>query len=173
MTVEAPVAPRVLAGDLRHFHATEVLQLLKLAGASGCLALEREGERVEVSFERGRPLMVRSSGRSVRTGEVLMHRAGLSAAQLEQALEDQRRDPGKRVGRLLVERGWARREDVILAIHEAAKRIVYGVALWRDGRFWFDPEARVVADDLAPALELERLILEGLRLADEADVREA
>lgn len=159
--------PPILEGDLRHFHATEVLQLLKLAGASGCLALARAGEKVEIHFDRGVPVLVRTDGRSVRTGEVLVHRGSIDAGTLARALEDQRHEPRQRLGRLLVERGGVPREDVVRAIHEAAKRIVYGVALWRDGRFAFEPGECPERDDLQPSLELERLILEGLRLADE------
>ena len=57
-----------LQGDLEHFHASEVLQLLQLAEATGKLTLERAGERAELYFESGRPVFARTSGASVRTG---------------------------------------------------------------------------------------------------------
>ena len=53
-------------------------------------------------------------------------------------------------------------------MHEGERRILYGVLLWRDGRFRFHAGERATDNDLPLDLDLDRLILEGLRLADQA-----
>ena len=53
------------------------------------------------------------------------------------------------------------------AVHEVLRRIVYGVILWRDGQFRFVPGERDEREDIILDLDLDRLILEGLRLADQ------
>jgi hypothetical protein len=58
------------------------------------------------------------------------------------------------------------REQVEVAVREVVKRIVYGVLLWREGTFRFVP-GPVGGEDVKLELELDRLILEGLRQADE------
>ena len=164
-----------LQGDLSHFFPAEVLQLLQLAQATGRLMLTRSDPRasrgyetVDVFFESGRPVFARTGGQSVRTGEVLLHRGQLAAESLERALEEQRRGPGRRIGRLLIETGAAPREQVARAVHEGQRRILYGVLLWGEGSFRFLAGERIEDNDMPLDLDLDRLILEGLRMADQA-----
>ena len=157
-----------LSGDLAQFFPSEVRQLRQLAQATGRLELERAGERAELFVERGRPVFARTSGGAVRAGQILVHRGQISSEALERALADQRGTPGHRLGALLVASGNATPEQVQSAVHEALRRIVYGLLLGRDGTFRFVPGEQVGAEDVKLDLDLDRLILEGLRHADEA-----
>lgn len=159
--------PAALAGDLAHFFPTEVLQLLQLAQATGRLELVREGQRVDLFLERGRPVFARTSGVAVRAGEVLVHRGQVRPDAVERALERQRHDGRRRIGELLVEAGDADAGMVRDAVHEVLRRIVYGLVLWRDGQFRFVPGEGGIGEDIQIDLDLDRLILEGLRLADQ------
>lgn len=160
-----------LEGDLRHFYTTEVLQFLQLAGATGRLEFERPSERVELFLEQGRPVFARTSGPAVRTGDVLLHRRCVTREALDHALATQTARPEQRLGALLLAAGATSREDVAQAVGEVLRRIVYGLLLWTDGRFRFEPGATLDSDDLEPDLDVDRLILEGLRRADETHVR--
>jgi hypothetical protein len=157
-----------LEGDLAHFFVSEVLQLLQLAQASGRLEIVRENERVVLYFDRGRPVFARTSGLAVRAGEILQHRGFVSPDALARALARQRGEPRTRIGALLVEAGEVSAEQVRDAVHEVLRRIVYGVLLWREGRFRFLPGESGVGEDIQIDLDLDRLILEGLRAADQA-----
>ncbi len=157
-----------LEGDLAHFFTSEVLQLLQLAQAGGRLEIERETERVDLYLERGRPVFARTSGLAVRVGEILQHRGLVSPEALARALDRQRSEPRRRIGALLIEAGEVTPGQVREAVHEVLRRIVYGVLLWRDGRFRFVPGEPGVGEDIQIDLDLDRLILEGLRIADQA-----
>jgi hypothetical protein len=157
----------VLHGDLAYFAPAEVLQLLRLAQATGTLELDHAAERVDLVVERGRPVFARTTGVGVRAGQVLIHRGQLDPAKLDVALAMQRLKPEKRIGTLLVESGAADPAQVGDAVREVVKRIVYRVLLWRDGAFRFIPGESASSEDVQLDLDLDRLILEGLRLADE------
>lgn len=159
--------PVALQGDLAYFFPSEVLQLLQLAQATGRLEFNREQERVDLLYDRGRPVFARTTGVAVRAGEVLLHRGLIEAQALARALERQRADPRRRIGQLLIEAGDAQPEAVRDAVHDVLRRIVYGVLLWRDGTFRFVPGESGVGEDIQLDLDLDRLILEGLRLADQ------
>jgi len=161
------VSAEALRGDLRHFFPAEILQLLQLSQATGRLEVERQGERAEVYVERGRPVFARTSGGAVRAGEVLVHRGVLSSDQLERALTTQRAQPGQRLGALLVAEGAVTPEQLQGAVHEVLRRIVFGLLLWREGTFRFMPGEPARDEDIQIDLDLDRLILEGLRLADQ------
>jgi hypothetical protein len=156
-----------LEGDLRHFLPSEVFQFLQFSGATGRLELERPGERAELFFEHGYPVLARTDGGSVRVGELLVHHGAISNETLARGLELQHVRPNDRLGTVLLAERLADREQVARAVEEVLKRIVYGLMLWREGRFRFTPGERVPGDDLAIELELDRMIMEGLRQADE------
>ncbi len=165
-----------LEGRLEHFQPAEILQLLQLAQATGRLELVRAApdgdgaagpETVDVFFASGRPLAVRTTGASVRTGELLRHRRQAHPDAVAGVLEAQRLGERRRIGELLAARGAARPEHVERAVHEGMRRVLYGALLWRAGRFRFHAGERCETD-LPLDLDLDRLILEGLRLADQA-----
>lgn len=160
-----------LEGDLARFAPAEVLQLLQLAQSTGRLDFTRPRgagiERVEVWFESGHPIAARTSAGSARTGEILLHRGHASAEAIERALERQRAGDRRRLGTLLADAG-APPGEVGRAVREALLRVLYGVLTWREGRFEYVPDARIERDGLDPDLDLDRVILEGLRLADQA-----
>jgi len=164
------VSAPALHGDLAHFYPTEVLQLLGLARADGRLELERGSERAELFLEHGRPVFARTNGQAVRAGQILVHRGALSAEALERSLAQQHARPGRRLGSLLVADGAISREQLEDAVREALRRIVYGVLLWRDGTFRFHPGERAGDEDIRLDFDVDRLILEGLRHADQQRV---
>jgi hypothetical protein len=163
--------PPALQGDLAHFFPSEVLQVLQLAQATGRLELERSGEHADLYIERGRPVFARTSGGAVRAGQILVHRGVVTSEALERALAEQRARPGQRLGALLVAAGAATPEQIQNAVAEALRRIVYGLLLWREGSFRFVPGEQAGGEDVKLDLDLDRLILEGLRQADEARAR--
>lgn len=167
------MASPALHGDLAHFAPAEVLQLLRLAQATGSLELEHGAERVDLLIANGRPVFARTTGLGVRAGQVLVHRGQLDPGALDMALAMQRLHPGKRIGTLLVETGAVRPEQVGEAVREVVKRILYRVLLWREGAFRFLPGEAAAGEDVQLDLDLDRLILEGLRLADESRRGEA
>jgi Domain of unknown function (DUF4388) len=161
------VSGSALEGDLQFFQPVEVLQLLQLAQASGRLEIRREEERVELQFERGRLVFARTTGVAVKIGDVLVHRGVVIPEALELVLSMQQDQPGARIGHMLVRAGAATPEQIADAVREVVRRVVYGLLLWRDGRFRFQPEAAATDEDVQLDLDLDRLILEGLRLADQ------
>jgi uncharacterized protein DUF4388 len=162
------MAAEALRGDLGHFFPAELLQLLQLAQATGRLELERSGERAEVYVERGRPVWARTTGACVRAGQILVHRGAASASAVEGALSRQREQPGRRLGTLLVAANETSPEQVRSAVQEGLRRMLYGLLLWRDGGFRFVPGEHAEHEDVKLELDLDRLILDGLRQADEA-----
>jgi hypothetical protein len=161
------VSDAALEGDLKHFLPSEVFQMLQLAQATGRLEFARATETAELFFERGRPVFARTTGQSVRVGQILVHRGDVSPDALELALAVQKDSPGERVGTMLVNSGAVTPEQVQRAVSEVVRRILYGMLLWREGRFRFNPGTRPEGEDVQLDMELDRLILEGLRIADQ------
>lgn len=164
-------APGALRGDLAHFFPSEILQLLQLAQATGRLELERAGEQAELFVERGRPVFARTTGAAVTVAEILLHRGAVTPEQLDRARAEQAAQPGRTPEALLVAAGAVAPGEVQLAVNEAVRRVIYGVLLWREGAFRFVPGEQIGAEQGRLDVDVDRLILEGLRQADEARAR--
>lgn len=162
----------VLEGDLRAFPPADVFQFIRFASVTGRLELEHRGERAEIHFEHGRANGASTSGRAVRTGEVLVHHGATSEAALARALERQHARPDQRIGALLVEDGAASESQVRRAVDEVIRRILYAVTSWREGRFAFFADATVRRDAIHLDLEIDRVILDALSQVDLARNRE-
>jgi uncharacterized protein DUF4388 len=156
-----------LHGDLKHFFPAEILQLLSLAQANGRLELQRPSERAEIFVERGQPVFARTDGASVKVGELLVHRGAVSAETIEGVLKSPPQQPGARLGARLVAAGVATPDQVQNAVRERLRRVLYGLLLWREGTFRFVAGEQAEGEDIHLDLDLDRLILEGLRQADE------
>jgi len=156
-----------LRGDLRHFFPAEILQLLSLAQATGRLEIERSGERAEIFVERGQPVFARTTGPTVKVGQLLVHRGTVSVETIEGLLQAPGA-PGERLGARLVSAGVATPEQVSSAVRETLRRVLYGLLLWREGSFSFQAGEKALGEDIHLDLDLDRLILEGLRQADES-----
>jgi hypothetical protein len=157
-----------IIGDLADLGAPDLLYLVKMRGMTGELRLRRGGEDACLVFDAGRLVHVTSSSVSQRLGELLVHLGKLTEQQLAQTLADQAADPGAQpIGTRLIEQGLIDADDLAEVLLCQAEEILYRVLAWEEGDFAY--AKREVATDAVPLPEInvERLVLDAIRLADE------
>jgi hypothetical protein len=158
-----------LKGDLQVFHPADVLQALSIAMVTGRAEFRRGEHLTEVFVERGRPVFARTTAPALRIGDILVQRGVVTAEALEDAIAIQRAGSwSERLGAILLAAGQVTRDQLTQAVDECLRRVLYALFLWRDGEFVFIPGGASDVQDVSVDLELDRLILEGLRLQDEA-----
>lgn len=161
-----------LQGDLAVFHPADVLQALSIAMSTGRAVFRRGEHSTEVIVERGRPVFARTSAPALRIGDILVQRGVVTAEALDEAVAIQRAGSwSERLGAILLHAGQVTRDQLDQAVDESLRRILYALFLWRDGEFVFYAGAASDVQDVSVNLELDRLILEGLRLQDETRPR--
>ena len=169
MCAGTAVSAPSLEGDLYHFFPSEISQLLHLRVQANGRLLSSTARRARRSVpERGRPVFA-SHGRARGA-----RRADPRAPRHRHHRGDARagaRDAAGPSGRAARQHARVERTDHTGALEEAVRdvlrRIVYGVLMWREGRFRFYPGERVASEDIRLDLDVDRLILEGLRHADQ------
>ncbi len=162
-----------LSGTLDQFMPIQVLRLLQSTAATGCLKFVRQGECAEIFLIEGRSAIARTTGLHVRIGDILVEGGLIRPEAAEFAAAFQQDAPGKRLGQLLVECGALKPERLSWAVQEVQKRILCRILLWREGVFSFHLGIRAQDEDIALDLDLDRLIIEALRMynAEEGPVR--
>jgi hypothetical protein len=154
-----------LSGALAHFLPIQILRLLQLAGATGRLEIVHGDERADLFLINGRSAFAFTNAVHLRVGEVLVNGGDIRPEAVELTVAVQQDQPGFRLGRMLVEGGVVEPARLRAAVLEVQRRIICRVLLWEDGEFEFHPGERASEEDITLDLDLDRLIIEALRLA--------
>ncbi len=156
-----------LAGTLKRFNVAQILRLLQSARVTGRLELERDAERIDLFVEAGRTLFARTTGASLRVGDVLVRRGEVRPEALEFVLALQQDHPGERIGRMLVQSGALADNQIRDALLAVQRHIVISSMLWRQGAFRFLPEETVEGEEVRLDLDVDELLAGMMSLAGE------
>jgi len=137
-------------GMIEDVAVADVMQLIRLGGHSGTLAVHNGREEAFIGFERGR-IVSAWNPRSLRLGELLVAAGALDEGTLARALEAQNTErPHRSIGQILVRMQATTPEAIRDVMAREIERVVGEVFIWKTGTFEF------VIDDLTPLLEVTR-----------------
>ncbi len=155
----------ILYGDLRLFHVAELLALISSMSKEGILTLLVPHARKVIYFKQGNVVHAASSVEDDRLIEVLWRKGIITLAQLGKVSEQVR--PGKRVGKLLIEKGIITPRQLYEGLQEQILEIIYSTFYFTKGEFIFE-EGKLGKKYLAPPeLTIRELIQRGLSRLDE------
>jgi len=157
-----------LRGTLRDFGIADILQLIGQQAKTGVLHLEARDEEVHVSFFQGNVVRAEEVGRRKWDflGRMLVKAELVSEAQVEDALEEQKRTL-RRLGDILVDKGYISRELLAEMAQLQATETLYRLFQWRSGTYRFEQvDVSWDRDSFVP-IRSEAVLMEGFRLVDE------
>jgi hypothetical protein len=130
-----------LKGTLKDFGIADIFQLISHQSKTGVLHLHSKNKEVRISFVNGDVVRAESTTRKKRDllGAMLVRAEAISEAQLEQALEIQKRTL-KRLGHILIERGFLKKEELKQFTHLQTTETVYKLFNWETGTYAFETE---------------------------------
>jgi tetratricopeptide (TPR) repeat protein len=155
-----------IKGSLKEASLADVCQLLALGLKTGCLSIADKSRFGQIYFERGRINYARVVNRRDRIGDLLVRDGLLAQEQLTAALELQRQSPDKKLGEILISRGFMTEQDLHLYIRMQIEEAIYHLFTWSRGNFFFEADERAEAD-ITVSINPETLLLEAARRVDE------
>jgi hypothetical protein len=157
-----------LKGTLKDFGIADIFQLISHQSKTGVLHLHSKNKEVRISFFNGDVVRAESTTRKKRDllGAMLVRAEAISEAQLEQALEIQKRTL-KRLGHILVERGFLQKEELKQFTHLQTTETVYKLFNWETGTYAFEAEEVTFDKDTVEPIRSENVLMEGFRMVDE------
>jgi hypothetical protein len=153
-----------LRGRLSQISLPQILAHLQTSKRTGVLSLVNAGVHKSIYFKDGRVVFAASSLTQDRLGEVLL-RGGKISADEYLRIENYIRG-GQRLGKALVESGVLSPKDLWWAIEQQVQEIVWSLFAWEDGYFHFDKDDRPNREKITVDLEIDALIVEGIRRID-------
>lgn len=157
-----------LKGTLKDFGIADILQLIGQQQKTGTLNLKNKDQEVQVGFKDGSIVRAESSTRKKKEliGEMLVRAEIITEAQLEQALETQRRTL-KRLGDVLVASKALTRERFHQMVQLQVSETLFRLFGWKSGTYAFEQgEVEHDAEAIKP-LRAENVLMEGFRMVDE------
>jgi len=148
-----------LAGHLEVFSPIHVLRLLQNTRVTGRLEFVRRGACVNLYIEDGLSVTCSSTGTRLQLGEILVRQGNLRPEVVELALAVQSDDPGKRIGRILVESGSVTEAQVREALAAVQRQILCDALLWQTGTFQFLVGEKAPAEHLRIEFDVDRLVM--------------
>jgi hypothetical protein len=157
-----------LKGTLKDFGIADILQLIGQQQKTGVLFLKAKEQEVAIGFKDGNIVKAESSTRKRKEliGNMLVRAELISDAQLESALDTQRRTL-KRLGDVLVNSKFLTPERFKQMMQLQATETLYGLFSWKSGTYEFEQgEVDPEADAITP-IRAESVLMEGFRMVDE------
>jgi len=127
---------------------------------SGVLTLTHVGVGRSVTVQDGRIVFASSSSPDDRLGELLLRRGRVTLCQYADASKAM--VPGKRLGAILVEQGVLSPKDLVKAVVEHTREIIYGCFQWTEGRYRLT-EGVPGPEAITLRMSTPDLIMEGIR----------
>ncbi|MEX2295629.1 MAG: DUF4388 domain-containing protein [Gemmatimonadota bacterium] len=157
-----------IEGELSSVTLADICQLLAMGRKTGCLTLTHRSNFGYVYFKGGRVIYATVLNRPDRLGELLVRNDVIERKDLAAAMETQSRQPGKKIGQLLVEAGSLEEEELQRFITMQIEEAVYHLFGWEEGTFHFEPDRAPEAHGgFLVSINTESLLLEGARRVDE------
>jgi hypothetical protein len=157
-----------LQGTLKDFGIADIFQLISHQSKTGVLHLHSKSQEVRISFANGDVVRAESTTRKKRDllGAMLVRAEAIDEAQLEQALETQKRTL-KRLGHILIERGFLQKEALKQFTHLQTTETIYKLFNWETGTYAFEAEEVTYDKETVEPIRSENILMEGFRMVDE------
>ncbi len=168
-----------LVGRLQDLALPDIFQIISLTKKTGKLTLTRREGTGVIIFKNGRVIYAASDSVRDSVGNILVCQKLITESTLISALEAQHRSPtGKRLGAILMEKGYISKEILEKVVREQNEKVIYEFLGWKNGFFKFDvsavPDGREIEVDakdfmLTEGLSADYLLLEGMKRLDEQE----
>ncbi|MGD2143072.1 MAG: DUF4388 domain-containing protein [Anaerolineae bacterium] len=152
-----------LKGNLRDFSIAQLLNLISLAGKTGTLKIQSDGESADLYFKLGKLVYATLGEGGCELAEALRQGGAITDRQARtiQSRVGDRTD--RELGLLLINAGYLSQRVVVECMRAYILNSVYSLFTWSEGRFRFESGSPPVDGVISVPIGLENVIVQGSR----------
>jgi hypothetical protein len=158
---------KTLEGNLAAFEVPDLLTFIGLGGRTGVLVLERPQQETKLFFREGKAVFATSTAEELRFGNTLVRLGKVSAQTVERVMQKQR--AGARIGQVLLSERILTEEALASFLKIQVSEVIFHTLAWREGTFTFYDKTPPPATAVTLEMDLQNLIMEGVRRSDDRD----
>lgn len=155
------------SGEIKELGMAGILQFISQNQMTGVLVLEEGDRTINLRFSEGKIVAALPTPELV--GEMLVRVGLLGDDDLARALDVQKRTL-QRLGDVLLRLDMVTQEDLAEVLQLQVREGVFKALEWKSGEFLFEPRVIEFDSIVNPRVEIEPLLLDGLRLVDELPI---
>lgn len=156
-----------LKGNLRDFSITQMLNLINLAQKTGTLAIHNQRGTAMIVFHKGKLAWAGLERKDITLSHILHQAQVITTAQFRTLRERASNMSDKELGLLLVNSGYVTQQQVLESLQAHYTAIIMRLFAWDQGEFYFENSAIIPDDRIPVRMNLENIIIEGSRQAQE------
>jgi DNA-binding NarL/FixJ family response regulator len=158
-------------GILRRGHGdfASLLERMYRERFTGRVLLRRRLAEKTIVFQHGRPVFATSNQPEDRLG-ALLARAGKITDEQAELSHRRALDTGKRLGEVLVEKGFLKRRELLPAVRLQLEEIIYSLFAWDQGEYTVVPGEPEPGERIRLSTHPGAMVLEGVRRKYSPDV---
>ncbi len=165
---ERPRDGITLRGWIGSYTVADLFQFLARIRSTGQVVLDTGFDLAWVYFHKGALIYARRQGSMERLGEMLLRLGHVTDSQLAGAnLRSGLSADKKRIGEILVEAGSLDRDLLQQTVKDQIREAVIRILVFKEAEFRFHEGRLPHGEDILLDVDLELLLLEGLRKIDE------
>ncbi len=158
-----------LKGNLRDFSILQLLNLINLANKTGALYIEGPLSNAHIVFREGKLGFAEFGTDSTPLLQELVEHRVITSAQARLIAGRNSTTNDKEMGLFLMNAGYLAQEQIIDTLGLIYSDVVRQLFAWADGFFHFEVGELVPVEKIPIRLDLENLIIEGARQAQELE----
>jgi hypothetical protein len=158
-----------LQGQIKEFGLTEIFQLIQIQKREGALRLRQGRAEAMVLFENGSIVLAKSGTEDewISITDFLIRGKRLTTDQLQEAMKGMKKKGETELGPFLVRKGTVSREDLQAVVKLYIQETLFKLFTWKSGDYQFDARTVSYNKDYFAPLNLEFILMEGMRRLDE------
>jgi hypothetical protein len=129
---------------------------------TGRVVFRRSPVEKSILFDAGRPVFATSNLPHDRMGD-LLYREGKITSEQHQRSRELVAESGRRMGEILVERGFIKRRELLPAVRRHVEDIIYSLFAWEGGEYAVTPGDFAAAERIRLARHPAGIVVEGIR----------
>jgi tetratricopeptide (TPR) repeat protein len=154
-----------IKGSLKEASLPDVIQLISMGQKTGILTVTEKEHFGSITFFQGNIVDSYLINRKNRIGEILVASGEMSEAQLDEALEIQKKT-GAKIGKILLKEKFVREDTLVTHLRQQIQETIITMMTWENGYFNFEPRYADIDEELI-AVNPATLLLESARQVDE------
>ena len=149
-----------LNGRIEESKVPDLIYSISQSESTGVLYLTKGRAQKALYFQKGRLVFAKSNSIDDRLGEQLLKQKKITYAQLIEAAK--LITPSKRLGTILVEKGIITADELVHAVINQIKEIVFSVFPWDEGDYFFEAGHLPSKEIIILNIPTEEIIIQGI-----------
>jgi len=150
-----------MKGSLSSLNVSDLIVDLYFTRRTGILRLNQGDIRKSIYFKDGSVVFAHSNLKQERLGEVLLRLGKITEDEFNSVAKEL--EEGKRLGKVLYERGFLSQSEITTGVGYQLQQIIYSVFNWDHGDFEFVDRDRPVFEDIMVDVSTPNIVIDGIR----------